>query len=351
MPEVSIIIPCFNRERLLSETLDSLSVQTFSDWEAIVVDDGSTDQSLSIAQGYACADGRFRVFVRGGGRKGANPCRNKGLAEARGHYIIFLDSDDLLASTCLGNRVVAMDRASHCGFGVYLTEIFAETSGDRGILWNIPKKTDDLHRFLSLDPPWHTTGPIWRRAVLQQLQGFDEELLSFHDWDLHVRALIARIPYFTERVRDNFYRNSPNHSDAMNIVSCSAADHLRSHERMFVKTLNEVQRASLLDSETRLRLGGMFWWLALRWLRIKPPDVGEARRVWTKAFQVGLVPRRHYLEGLLLLTVYRFRGGGRLASIVQRAWPGRLYKAGSLASFCKTPVSLLDHQVEAISLR
>ena len=312
---------------------------------------GSTDGSLSIAQDYARRDARFRALCREGGHNGANSCRNKGLAESKGDYLIFLDSDDLLASTCLENRVVAMDRASDCGFGVYLTEIFTETLGDRGVLWNIPNETEDLHRFLSLDPPWHTTGPIWRRAVLQQLQGFDEELLSFHDWDLHVRALIARIPYFTERVRDNFYRNSPEHSSAMNIVSCSAVDHLRSHERMFVKTLNEVQHASLLDSETRLRLGGLFWWLALRWLRIKPPEVNEARRVWTKAFQVGLVPRRHYFEGLVLLTVYHLRGGGRLASIVQRTWPSQLFQAGSSTSLHKTPVSVLDDLVGATSLR
>ena len=143
MPRISIVIPCFNRERFLPETLDSLNAQTFSDWEAIVVDDGSTDGSLSIARDYARRDARFRALCREGGHNGANSCRNKGLAESKGDYLIFLDSDDLLASTCLENRVVAMDRASDCGFGVYLTEIFAETLGDRGVLWNIPHETEE----------------------------------------------------------------------------------------------------------------------------------------------------------------------------------------------------------------
>jgi glycosyltransferase involved in cell wall biosynthesis len=349
MPAVSVIIPCFNRERLLPETLDSLRMQTFRDWEAIVVDDGSTDQSLSIAQDYAASDARFCVLPRSGGRNGANPCRNKGLAEARSEYIIFLDSDDLLASTCLEERTRRMDREPHYGFGVYLTEIFAERIGDGAVLWNIPNQVADLHRFLSLDPPWHTTGPIWRRAALHQLQGLDEELLSFHDWDLHVRALIAKIPYFKEPVRDNYYRNSKRHQSAINIVSCSAADHLRSHERMFVKTLNQLHRASLFDSETRLRLAGMFWWLAIRWLRIKPPDIREARRAWTKAFNLNLISRRHYVEGLLLLTVYRFKGGGRLATIVQSTWPCQLVQAGSSSTFLKTPVSFVENAIESIS--
>jgi len=134
----------------------------------------------------------------------------------------------------------------------------------------------------------------------------------------------------------------------MSIVECSGVDHLRSHERMFVKTLNQLQRASLLNSETRLRLGGMFCWLSLRWLRIKPADVNEARRVWTKAFQLSLVSPRCHLEGLLLLSVYRFRGGGRLASIVQRGWPSQLLQPDHSTSFRKAPVSLLHDRVEAI---
>jgi hypothetical protein len=99
------------------------------------------------------------------------------------------------------------------------------------------------------------------------------------------------------------------------------------------------KRASFIYCATRAMLQHRYW---------QPPDVKEARRVWTKAFQVGLVPRRHYLEGLVLLTVYHFRGGGRLASIVQRGWPSQLFQSGSSTSFLKTPVSVVRDPVDAI---
>lgn len=328
MLRVSVIIPCRNRADLLAETLDSLIAQTYPDWEAIVVDDGSQDNSLALAQKYAAQDNRIRAFLRQGKNKGACVCRNQGLSMAAGDYVIFLDSDDLLASTCLENRVVAMDRASHCGFGVYLTEIFAETLGDRGLLWNIPNETDDLHRFLSLDTPWHTTGPIWRRAVLQQLQGFDEELLSFHDWELHVRALIAGIKYFKEPIRDNFYRNGTKAPSAISTVSCTRPDHLRSHERMFANTLARLREAGLLDNEVHSRVAGLFWWLAMRW--IMTGRLPDADRTWRKACTLRLCRGHHYVEGRLISRLRRVRGGGRLSSLIQLLlWPRQFYQIGS----------------------
>jgi glycosyltransferase involved in cell wall biosynthesis len=120
---VSVIIPCYNRERLLGETLDSLRGQTYSDWEAIVVDDNSQDNSVEVGHRYGRLDSRIHAVSRQGDRKGGNICRNQGLALAQGEYIVFLDSDDLLSPFCLQHRVAAMDNASHYGFGVYQTEL------------------------------------------------------------------------------------------------------------------------------------------------------------------------------------------------------------------------------------
>src|SRR6266436_2095129 len=101
MSHVSVIIPCYNRESLLGATLDSLLEQTFPHWEAIIIDDDSTDKSMEVARGYARIDSRFRVVSRQGERRGANICRNQGLRIAGGDYVVFLDSDDLLLETCL----------------------------------------------------------------------------------------------------------------------------------------------------------------------------------------------------------------------------------------------------------
>ena len=95
--KVSIIIPNYNRATLIGETLDSIISQTHQNWECIIVDDGSTDDSAKIINQYTEKDPRFNLFIRPNDYpKGANACRNIGLQKAKGDYIIFFDSDDLM---------------------------------------------------------------------------------------------------------------------------------------------------------------------------------------------------------------------------------------------------------------
>jgi glycosyltransferase involved in cell wall biosynthesis len=95
---ISIIIPMYNRATLVSETLDSVFAQTYTDWECIVVDDGSTDHSVAVVQKYVDNDSRFKLLIRPENRiKGAPTCRNIGFENSNGEYVYFLDSDDLLS--------------------------------------------------------------------------------------------------------------------------------------------------------------------------------------------------------------------------------------------------------------
>jgi len=98
-PLVSIIIPTYNRAYLIGETLDSILAQTYANWECIVVDDRSTDETVSILENYCKNDDRFRYIIKASLiKQGASISRNIGLNEARGEYIQFLDSDDILAN-------------------------------------------------------------------------------------------------------------------------------------------------------------------------------------------------------------------------------------------------------------
>src|SRR5690554_6036808 len=92
-PLVSIIIPVFNRANLIGETLDSVLTQCYSNWECIVIDDGSTDHTIEIINGFCIKDYRFKLFIRNREPKGAPTCRNIGLSIANGQYINFFDSD------------------------------------------------------------------------------------------------------------------------------------------------------------------------------------------------------------------------------------------------------------------
>jgi glycosyltransferase involved in cell wall biosynthesis len=106
---VSIIIPNYNRESLIGETLDSILAQTYSHWECIIVDDGSTDNSVEVIQQYVKKDLRFKLIQRPSNHlKGANACRNIGLQKAKGEFIIFFDSDDLMMEQHVENKLKFM---------------------------------------------------------------------------------------------------------------------------------------------------------------------------------------------------------------------------------------------------
>ncbi len=98
-PEISIIIPVYNVQDYLEKCLDSVKNQTFKNWEAICVNDGSTDNSLEILQQYAEKDERFVIINQE--NDGVSSARNNGLNSARGKYIMFLDSDDFIHPQCM----------------------------------------------------------------------------------------------------------------------------------------------------------------------------------------------------------------------------------------------------------
>src|SRR6476659_9102773 len=100
-PLVSIIVPVYNSEQYLKETLESAKTQSWSNKEIIIIDDGSTDSSLDIAKGFACD--WMKVFQQV--NKGASAARNFGLREAKGTYIQFLDSDDIISSDKLEEQI------------------------------------------------------------------------------------------------------------------------------------------------------------------------------------------------------------------------------------------------------
>ena len=108
MPRLSVVVPVYNVEPYLSECLDSLTDQGIEDFEAILIDDGSTDQSGAIADRYAERDSRFRVVHRSNG--GLGSARNAGVALARGQYLAFLDSDDMVAPSAYARMLTSLER-------------------------------------------------------------------------------------------------------------------------------------------------------------------------------------------------------------------------------------------------
>ena len=93
-PTISVIVPVYNAEKYVGRCIESVQAQTYSDWQMILVDDGSKDKSLEICQGYAGTDNRIRVIHQE--NAGPGIARNVGFEYAKGKYVVFIDSDDYI---------------------------------------------------------------------------------------------------------------------------------------------------------------------------------------------------------------------------------------------------------------
>ncbi|MEO7366987.1 MAG: glycosyltransferase family A protein, partial [Gemmatimonadaceae bacterium] len=189
---VTLCIPSYNRANIVAETLDSILRQSRPDWEAVVVDDGSTDGSFEMIAGYARADSRIKLRKRDREPKGACTCRNLAVEQAAGRYVMFLDTDDLLAPFCIAQRVRVLDAAPNIDFAIFPMYVFKGSPGENKRLWNIETKEDVLLRLLRMDPICQGSGTLWRREAFIRCGPWDEELLIWQDIELHLRAFTGR---------------------------------------------------------------------------------------------------------------------------------------------------------------
>lgn len=183
---VSIIIPSYNKENYIAETIKSVTSQTYKNWELIVVDDLSNDNTLEIIKTYQYNNEKIKLFINPE-NKGANYSRNFGIKEAQGEFIIFLDADDVLSSDCLQNRIRHIEN-TNLDFCVFTLEVFKNDIGDTKQLWK-PTTKEPLSDFLSHNIPWQTMQPIWKKEFLVNLGGFNEKFLRLQDVEIHTRAL------------------------------------------------------------------------------------------------------------------------------------------------------------------
>ena len=125
-PEISVILPIYNVEEFLARALDSLSAQTFQDFEAICVDDGSPDGCQKLLQQYAAKDARIKILTQS--NRGVSDARNAGLAQARGQYVYFMDPDDYIHPQLLeiAHYFASKHRAKIVSFGCYYTGKYVE---------------------------------------------------------------------------------------------------------------------------------------------------------------------------------------------------------------------------------
>ncbi len=183
--KVSIIIPTYNRSKLLAICLRSVLGQSYRRLEVLVIDDGSTDETASLLQSLASNDPRLKLLSQN--HKGAQAARNLGYQASTGDFVSFLDDDDLWHPEKLEKQMAAF-KPDVDGV-VCQTVWFRDWPGDHNFLFNIFDERDYLARFLALDVVWQTAAPLWRRPFLDKVGHWDERLTSGQDLDFHTRCL------------------------------------------------------------------------------------------------------------------------------------------------------------------
>ncbi|HWE57842.1 MAG TPA: glycosyltransferase family 2 protein [Acidimicrobiales bacterium] len=205
-PSVAVVIPAYNSQDFIAETLVSLTEQTWPDWRCVVVDDGSTDQTAAIATEFSARDDRFSV--RPGKHGGASSARNLGLMslDEAIPYVMFLDSDDLLVPDALRTLIEELEHRPDA-VGAYGTADHIDSSGaavgglDHSAIQKNRKVLTGRVRTRPLGPGEDTTfdslaihGNIWppstamvRASPARSMGGFLEGLPYMEDWDFFLR--------------------------------------------------------------------------------------------------------------------------------------------------------------------
>lgn len=254
-PLVSVVVPLYNRQDLIAETIQSVIEQSYEHWELLIVDDGSMDKSFQVAERFATKDQRIKVRKRVSTLKGASVCRNEGLEVAKGDYVIFLDSDDLFKTDCLQNRMDLFAENPTCDFIVCFPEIFQKHPGDTNQTWG-RVYSDYLSGFLDR-AAWITIAVTWRRNWLNKIGGWKETLPSYQDWELHIRALISN-PRFRvfETAKDAWLRRGED--TRISQQSERKKEHLRSRTELIVDIYRMIDSKKMLNRRRKQSLTKQF---------------------------------------------------------------------------------------------
>lgn len=177
---VSVVIPCYNQAEFLPETLDSLIAQEYENWEGIIVNDGSSDNTEEVALAYLKKDIRLRYIKKENG--GLSSARNCGISHAIGEYILPLDSDDIIRPEYIKEAIKAFEKEPHLKLVYCLGYCFGVVTE----LWDLVYT--DYSSLLLQNSIFCSA--IYRKKDWQKIGGYDELMRKgFEDWEFFIRLL------------------------------------------------------------------------------------------------------------------------------------------------------------------
>lgn len=174
--KVSIIIPCFNCEKFIAETLDSALAQTYNNIEIVIIDDCSTDNSAEIIDSYVQKHDNI-IFLKNEENKGVIFSRNRAIKTATGEYILPLDADDKIAPTYIEKASKILDEKPEIGIVYCKANLF----GAKNKKWNLPEYNEFKIKYENII----FVSSLFRKSDFEKVGGYKEYMkCGYEDWDL-----------------------------------------------------------------------------------------------------------------------------------------------------------------------
>lgn len=245
---VSVVIPTHNRADLLPRAIDSVLNQTYSNFEIIVVSDGSTDNTEEVVKSYSDKDSRIR-FIGYSPARGGNIARNTGIVAAKGEYVAFLDDDDEWMPAKLEKQINVMESDNRIGLVYTGVNIIYVNEGLRYSF--IGESKGDLSKEILLDNHIGTTSTVMvRKMILEETGAFDEKLKALQDFELWIRVcqkcLIGLVPeelinYYNYTGTNQVSSSTQKYIDAFSYINTKHKSLLNelTTNQMSIKKMNE----------------------------------------------------------------------------------------------------------------
>ena len=264
MPKVSVIIPTYNRESFISETIESVLSQTYKDFEIIVIDDGSTDSTIRTLEKFGS---KIKLMIQKNSERAVS--RNNGVKNSTGEYIAFLDSDDVWEKYKLEKQVEILENKKDIilvyGQCLRINEKSKKIKNAnrqlKGFSGSVFEKLL-LRNFIS------SPTPMIRREYFEKISGFESKYIPYEDWELWLRcSLLGKFYFLTRPVA--YYRIHPEQS-----VKLATAEKI---EQVTTRLLEDSFKLRTLSDEIKKKSLGLanlrfcYWYL----LANKPDKAGE----------------------------------------------------------------------------
>lgn len=190
-PRVSVIVPAYNVSNYIEASLTSLKKQKLTEFEVLVVDDGSTDDTAAIVERFIEGDSRFKLLKKPNG--GLSSARNHGIMHAQSDYIALLDADDLYHNEKLKSHIDLLEKRPDIGV-VYSASRAIREDGDSTLITisGKPIYKDTLLALLCKNFVGHGSNAVFRKIIFDEIGGFDESLRSCEDLDYWLRITDTR---------------------------------------------------------------------------------------------------------------------------------------------------------------